>query len=190
MTLTGARGVEQAVVVAHDPVLRLELMDSLNALGIQVVADAGCGEQVFLTLASCADTVFVSATMPDKAAFLVVRTASSLCPPPFIVIVSTLPHPDLFDLAHAGARAYLPWPATPEMIRNCVRPVGETKPDLVNIATQLVGRIDLRGAQTLLRRAMLSRALTLSDGSLSAAARILGVTRPALQRIIREKQEC
>ena len=189
MTLTGARGVAQAVVVAQDPVLCLELMDSLNALGIEVVADAGCGDQLFRTLASGADAVFVSATMPDKAAFLVVRRASSLCPPPFIVIVSTLPHPDLFDLAQAGARAYLPWPASPEKIRNCFRPLRETKPDLVNIATQLVGRIDLKEAQTLLRRAMLSRALMLSDGSLSAAARILGVTRPSVQRIIRENQE-
>lgn len=53
----------------------------------------------------------------------------------------------------------------------------------------LVGRVSMKGAQGWMRKTMLGHALDASHGSRRAAAQLLGVTRPALQRMLRE-QDC
>jgi hypothetical protein len=53
----------------------------------------------------------------------------------------------------------------------------------------LLGRMSLRDAQRLVRAVMLEGALSASNGSRRSAARMLGVTRPAVQRMLREADE-
>lgn len=60
---------------------------------------------------------------------------------------------------------------------------------LRRIARLLVGRMDLKQAMHLLRACMVEEALRGSGGSRRSAARLLGVSRPAIQRILRECPE-
>ena len=54
------------------------------------------------------------------------------------------------------------------------------------IAHALVGHVTLKDAVRTLRASMLTQALEMSSGSRRAAARVLGISRPAVQRMLRE----
>jgi hypothetical protein len=137
-------------------------------------------------IVSGVSAVFLWASLPDGLAMFLASSAAQVFPTPHVVVVSEGSHPDLFNLARAGARAHLRWPATSEDVGKCLENTSESPTDLEIAVRLLVGQVVLKDAQTLLRRAMLRRALAISNGSRRAAARILGVTRPAVQRMIRE----
>jgi|GEM_PF-6839753 len=60
----------------------------------------------------------------------------------------------------------------------------ENQAEVRRIAKMLVGAVGLREAVLLLRGAMLEEALARGNGSRHAAARLLGVNRKAIQRLI------
>jgi DNA-binding NtrC family response regulator len=179
--------VTEVLVVAHERPLRTTLTSMLNELGISSVIDADGAEPALTALAQGVDAAFLFASMPDGCALHVARTAARACPSPSVIIVTTEPHPDLFALAQAGASAHLTWPFTPEEVRQCLEAATSSTDRLETDVRSLVGRVGIKDAQGWVRKTMLEHALDASHGSRRAAARLLGVTRPAIQRMLREQ---
>jgi DNA-binding NtrC family response regulator len=180
--------VKQVLVVAHDYSLRTTLGLILGGLGAKEVIETSSAEPTMSALENGVDAAFVSAGMPDQLALRVARTSTRFCPTPVVIVVSQGPHPDLFALAQAGATAHLTWPATPDEVLRCLR-THRTADELELSVRSLVGRVGIKEAQDWLRGTMLRQALEASHGSRRGAARLLGVTRPAIQRMLREEED-
>jgi DNA-binding NtrC family response regulator len=180
--------VKQVLVVAHDYSLRTTLALILGGLGATEVIETSSAEPTMSALENGVDAAFVSAGMPDQLALRVARTSTQYSPMPVIIIVSQGPHPELFALGQAGARALLTWPATSDEVLRCLR-THRTADELELSVRSLVGRVGIKDAQDWLRGTMLRQALEASHGSRRGAARLLGVTRPAIQRMLREEAD-
>src|SRR3954467_11340871 len=96
--------IDQVLVVAHDQPFWAALHGILEGLGIARVAKASSAEEALSILDGGVDAVFVSAWMPDRLALRVAHAVSFTCPAPLLIVVSDGPHPDLFELARAGAQ--------------------------------------------------------------------------------------
>jgi DNA-binding NtrC family response regulator len=180
--------VKQVLVVAHDRAMRTALGLILGGLGEAEVIETSSADPAMSALESGVDAAFVSAGMPDQLALRVARTSTRFCPTPAIIIVSQGPHPDLFELGQAGARAHLSWPATPDEVLSCLT-AHRASDELERSVRSLVGRVGIKDAQEWLRKTMLRQALEASQGSRRGAARLLSVTRPAIQRMLREEAD-
>ena len=177
----------QVLVVAHDRPTGAELTSMLSELGVRSVIDAAGPEHALTALEHGVDAAFLFASMPDGLALRVARSAIRICPSPSVFVVSSGPHPDLFDLAQAGASAHLTWPLTPDQLWKCLETTTLSTERLEADVRSLVGRVGIKDAQGWIRMTMLQHALDASHGSRRAAARLLGVTRPAIQRMLREQ---
>jgi DNA-binding NtrC family response regulator len=186
----GLQGKESAVtervlVVAAERGVGTTLVSLLTELGVPTITLALSAEHASSLLREGVDVAFLFADMRERSALDIVDDALSVCPVPRLVVVSDGTHPDLFTLARAGAQEHLFWPASPEHVLSCLEPRAPTSV-LQEGACYLVGRIGIRKAQSALRRLMLQQALDASNGSRRAAARILGVTRAAVQHMLKE----
>jgi len=179
--------VTQVLVVAHERALRAALTLMLSDLGVPSVIDAEGPERAAIALEQGVDAAFLFASMPNGLALEVARSAVRACPSPSVIIVSQGLHPDLFALARAGATAHLTWPLTPEEVWRCLEATSPSTESLEADVRSLVGRVGMKDAQGWVRKTMLEHALDASHGSRRAAARLLGVTRPAIQRMLREQ---
>lgn len=188
MRTEGWADVKQVLVVAPDQTLGAALGHILAGLGVVEVIKTGSAEPALNALHSGVDAAFLFSTLPDQLALRVAQTSARVYPSPIVVIVSEGPHPDLFALGQAGARANLNWPATADEVSRCLN--AQRSADGLELGVrQLVGRVGVKDAQDWVRKIMLRQALEASQGSRRGAARLLGVTRPAIQRMLREEAD-
>jgi len=130
--------------------------------------------------------VVIDVRLPDESAFAVVEIASQLSPAPIVVAMSGKASPDeAFRLGQRGVRRYLPKPFSMAEFRSAVEGARSEAPDIEPIISAWVGRIPMRELQREVRRVMVKEALALTEGSRSGAARLLHVTRQAVQQILR-----
>jgi DNA-binding NtrC family response regulator len=177
--------MERVVVVAAERTVGAALVSLLTELGVPRITLTLCPDQAHSLLREGVDAAFLFAEMPECVALSLLREARSACPLPRLIVVSDGTHTDLFTLARAGAQEHLRWPASSEQVRSCLElPAPSTV--LEEGARFLVGRIGIGKAQADLRRLMLERALDATSGSRRAAARMLGVTRAAVQHMLKE----
>jgi hypothetical protein len=126
--------------------------------------------------------------MPEGGAVLVANAAFSATPEPVVIAVDGgAPRHVLFTLVEIGVERFLERGFSAEQLRDCLDRTG--KRSLIRSAARAeVGRTSLRSAQQELRQTMLQEALVASNGSRRRAAKLLGVTRPAVQRMLRESE--
>jgi hypothetical protein len=177
--------ITRVLVVAEHDAIAEWLTCMLVSLGIAGVSEAGDEVQAVEALGKGVDAAFVFLPMSDRFASRVTTAAVRACPTPFVVVVSERPDRNVAVLERAGA-VRLPWPATQDAISGCLAAFDAKANGTAGDLRHLVGRMTLREAQHWVRRTMLLQALLASNGSRRAAARILGVTRPAVQRMLRE----
>jgi hypothetical protein len=124
----------------------------------------------------------------EDGAVLVANAALSATPEPVVIAVDGgAPRHVLFALVEIGVERFLERGFSAEQLRDCLGRVG--KRSLIKCAARAeVGRTSLRSAQQELRQTMLQEALVASKGSRRRAAKLLGVTRPAVQRMLRESE--
>ena len=183
------RGQERSgriLIAAPASPLSAELQKAIVELGPGEVLQAETLEAVNLALLDGVDVMFLLAEAPGHLASRSLAVALELCPVPYVVVVSLGPNADLFSLAQAGADQHLAWPTTRELLGACLDGCKERRGLLARCARLLLGTRSLRDAQDEFRAHMLHRALRASGGSRRGAARLLGVSRPAVQRMLRE----
>lgn len=108
-------------------------------------------------------------------------------PLPAIVAISGRVSPEeAFALGALGIRSYLAKPLSLSALRQVLARVLESSPPVVATIAGQVGRVSIEVVKRDVRTTMLTQALALTAGNRTECARILGVTRQAVQHMIRE----
>lgn len=132
--------------------------------------------------------LIVDVRLPDGDCLQVVETAAQRRPTPTMVAVSGEASPEeSFRLAQAGVRAYLQKPLGVDELTRQVEAVLREPPKIEPLAVAAVGHRPMRVVQTDVRRAMVDQALARAHGNRSEAARLLDVTRQAVQQMVQER---
>jgi len=92
---------------------------------------------------------------------------------------------EAFELARLGVRGYLAKPFTLGELRDIVEQAVNAAPQLESVAQQEVGHTPILTVQDRVKKAMLLQALELWDGNYVKTASSLGVTRQAVQQMVK-----
>jgi DNA-binding NtrC family response regulator len=172
-----------ALVVEPNDSARTDLYAALESLTIQA-SGASTAQQAMQCLPLGFDLMLLNADVPEGALELV-EAAFTLRHPPTIVVMGTRPDPwCVFELAKAGAHAYLMSPVSAASLHACLRGFSVST-HLMKLLRPLVGHLGMKEIQARVRRALLLEALARTNGSRRSAAQLLGVTRPAIQKWLR-----
>ena len=184
------RPVERALVIEDDLSLRAAIVRILEGSGDVTISEAGTASEAkrLLVEAPPPQLVIVDVRLPDETAFGILDVATQLSPAPIIVAMSGKASPDeAFQLAQRGVRKYLRKPFSIEELRETIEAARRETPEIQPIISAWVGRVPMRELQQEVRRVMVTEALARTEGSRSGAARLLHVTRQAVQQMLRSE---
>lgn len=180
------RRLRSALVVDDDPALRNGIATFLRDKGLRVATAASASEAV-AQLRGKPDVVVLDVRLPDGDAFTVLEVARKLAPAPLRIALSGEASPeDAFRLAQHGVRDFLQKPASLDEIWDAIQNAADEPPDLGPIVQQTVGYLSLKELTTSVREEAIKQALASARGNRTGAARILQVTRQAVQQMLRQ----
>jgi DNA-binding NtrC family response regulator len=134
------------------------------------------------------DVVLVDVWLPDGSGQRVIERAVRLRPAPAVIAMSGhASAEEAFELARAGARRYLAKPIALEDLMRSIDEALADRPDLSPMVAAHVGHTPLREVIDQVRDTMFEEALARKGGSRTGAAKVLGVTRQAVQQVARER---
>jgi DNA-binding NtrC family response regulator len=175
----------RTLVVEDDDLLSKAIARELRRW-CQVVDVASNIEQACGLLEAQPGLVLVDVCLPDGSGVEVVRHAAALQPKPRIIAISARATAEEgFQLANAGACAYLPKPISLDSLSEVIERVLRAPVDLRVRVADAVGSMPFEQAHADLKLTMIRQALGLSDGNITRAADMLGVSRQRLQQWIR-----
>ncbi len=184
------RKLERALLIEDDNSLRDAIGRVVAGWGDVELFGAGTVAEALDLLARAPppDLVITDVRLPDASAFEVLEVSRQLSPAPIVVAISGKAAPDeAFHLAQAGVRAYLAKPFTIRELEAAVNRARSEAPDIKPMVVAAVGQVPMLELQREVRREMMKEALAQTEGSRSGAARLLGVTRQAVQQMLRSE---
>lgn len=148
--------------------------------------EAASVEQALVLMSSHPDLLLLEFRLPDAPATVVLQAAQALLPNPLVIVMSSEATPeDAFELPSLGVRAFLQKPFAMPRLWVVIDQVLESRPVLAPLARALVGHQSVHDVQIEVRSAMVQQALALADGNRSSAARLLHVSRQAIQKMLK-----
>lgn len=177
----------RVLIVEDNAPLRSAIARRIRAWGSQPL-EAGNAREAHALLSASPDLIVVDLHLPDGLAFGVIEAASQLWPKPVCVGISGRASPEqAFRLAQLGVRSFIEKPFSLEQLEQAVESAYRDAPRLELLIAACVGRVPLRELQDRLRDVMMHQALALSKGSRSETARLLAVSRQAIQQMLRRR---
>jgi DNA-binding NtrC family response regulator len=177
---------ERVLIVEDHQPLRQAIARAAREWGAEV-HEAGTVREGHELLAQQPDLVIVDVALPDGQALSIVEEAVRMRPAPAVIAMSgQASAEEAFQLARSGARRYLSKPISLEELTRSVEEALTDRPKLDAFVTAHVGNTPLREVQSEVRRVMIEQALAKARNSRSGAARLLDLTRQAVQQIVRE----
>jgi DNA-binding NtrC family response regulator len=181
--------LKRVLIVEDDENLRRSFARALRQWGAQV-SEAGSVHEGIELLEENPDLLITDVALPDGDAFQLLERAAVRRPAPIAVAVSgQTSREDAFKLAQLGCRAFLEKPFHLERLSESIEKALREAPKLDALVAASVGRMPMRELQTEVRRVMVEQALAKAEGSRSGAARLLSVSRQAVQQMVREREE-
>jgi len=177
--------LERVLIVEDNRSLREAIARVVRQLGAAVI-EAGTAREAIEGLRQSPDLVIADVCLPDGSILAVLDAARTLSPEPLKIGISgRASAEEAFQLAELGVRAYLAKPFSLQDLKAAIERVRTEVPLLDPLVRASVGRVSLRDVTTRVRDVMTEEALARSHGSRSAAARLLDVTRQAVQQLAR-----
>lgn len=180
--------VKRVLVIEDDVAVRGAIVQAARGWDAEVLeADSVAGALEKLTKGP--DLIIVDVRLPDGSALSLVEAAVRRAPAPTVVALSGVASPEeAFRLAQAGVRAYLAKPFSLQSLERTVEQAMGRAPSLEPLVVACVGHTPMLELQGSVRRAMVDQALAMTHGSRSGAARLLKVSRQAVQQIVRGRE--
>lgn len=176
--------LRRVLVVEDDVDLCRAISDVACSWGAEV-STAHSVEEAVPLLGRHPDVVIADLWLEGASAIPLLEAAVHRRPSPAIVAMSgQASREETFRLGRLNVRAFLAKPLSLRELEGAVAEALEQPPDVEPWIVDLVGHDSLKGAQRKLRETMLSEALARSEGSRSRAARILRVSRQAIQQVL------
>lgn len=180
------RVLNHVLVVEDDRPLLNAMEQALKARGARRVAKASTVAQALRCLDDKPSLVLLDVRLPDGSALDVVDKAHRVRPLPSVVAMSGLATPkEAFELAVAGVRAFLVKPLGMNDLDAALESLVHEPPKLSTAVAASVGHAALPALLQLVRSSMLDQAMALAEGSQSGAARLLRISRQAVQQAVR-----
>ncbi len=187
--LIGPRELGRVLIVEDNVPLRTAIAALLRDSGAEVL-EAGTERDAIALLNPPPDLIICDVYLPDGSALKILETALHLSPEPVKIAVSGhASAEEAFQLAKLGVLAYLAKPFSLAELSGTIERVLEAPPDIDTMLRASVGQVPMRELQQRVRKVMVGQALALTRGSRSGAARLLDVSRQAIQQITRGKRE-
>lgn len=181
--------LKRVLIVEDDETLRRSLARVVRQWGAQV-SEAGSIHEGIELLQENPDLLITDVALPDGDAFQLLERAAARRPAPVAIAVSgQTSTEDAFRLAQVGCRAFLEKPFQVDQLAERVQKALSEAPRIDALVAASVGRTPMRELQTEVRRVMVEQALAKAEGSRSGAARLLSVSRQAVQQMVREREE-
>ena len=175
------------ILVVEDNVPLLSAVCRALATPNRTIEGVTTAAQALEALVAGFDLVLLDVRLPDGSGVTVADAASKLRPSPLVVVLSGESTPqEAFRLAQLGAIDFVDKPFSLDQVMLLVEFVATTRTRLAPIIKACVGNTDLRDVQDGVREVMVEQALAIADGNRTVAARLLRVSRQAIQRFIRE----
>jgi len=176
------------VLVEDDPILRASLRRQIKAWGFHVIACADGSEAMAALQTPVIDYVLTDVFLPDIDGVEIVRAALARWPLPHVVACSGESTTRIaFTLGELGTRAFLEKPFGTEELRRALSVDTFPLPQFEIGLRAHVGHADLEALSRRVRHAILREALAASRGNRTEAARMLNVTRQAIQYMLRHE---
>lgn len=179
--------LRHVLIVEDDAALRRTLARIVRQWGAQV-SEAGSVAEATPLLAERPNLLITDVALPDGDAFQLLELAMLSRPAPMSIAISgQTSTEDAFRLAQLGCLAFLEKPFAFDRFSERVERALTVGPKLAALLSASVGRTPMREVQNDVRRIMVDQALAISEGSRSGAARLLNISRQAVQQIVRER---
>lgn len=179
-----------ALIIEDDPLWSATLAEQL--------ADWGFDAHVATTVSAARTSlpvrdwtlVVLDLSLPDGSGVMIAEALSTRRPRPVIIAVTgTATVEEAFKLSQLGVRGYLAKPVNARDLRETIRTLlaeaSQNSTELESLAGAQVGNRSYQEVTAQVRRAMVQQALRLAGGNKTGAARILQVSRQAIQQLIR-----
>lgn len=149
--------------------------------------DAGDLETARKKLRAEPTLLLLDVVLPDGLGPDLLPACQAMAQPPVVVAMSgEVSTEEAFGLASRGVRAFLAKPLDIGELTDVIESANNNPLAPVEAARHLVGFASIHDVQAKVRRAMLEQALTLTGWNRTAAARILKITRQAVQQMIKD----
>ncbi len=179
------RTVQRVLIVEDNASLRGAIARRVRTWSA-VAVEAGTVREAIVGMSPPPDLVICDVSLPDGSAIPVFTATLSLSPEPAKIAISGVATAEeAFRLGQLGVREYLAKPFTLDALEAAVRRILDAPPDLDPLVRASVGQIPMRDLQKHVRQLMIEEALALSHGSRRRAARLLDVSRQAVQQVVR-----
>ena len=175
----------RALVVEDDDVLGRAIIRTLEEWGNDVVWCTSLADAL-KAAETVPELVILDVGLPDGNGVMLARALSRLRPAPLVIAMSgRASASEAFQLGALGVRGYLAKPLSFTELVATIESVLDGAPDLSPLLVASVGRRRFQDVQEQVRRTMTEQALALARGNRTEAAKLLGVTRQAVQQLIR-----
>lgn len=183
--VTSELGTLRVLIIQAHPSVREGLEPALARVGVCNAHARNDAEGIPVNACDDVDVAFLDGRLSWERARSWLRALPGTAR--VVVLGSGASREAIFRLGQEGAHDYLEPPFTDDDVRRSMEERSDRRSRLKGIVRCLVGRVSLKDAQQSVRSTMLDEALHACGGSRRSAARLLGVTRPAVQRMLRER---
>lgn len=178
------RPVRRVLIAERDAALRRSVAAILRQRGLRV-DEAANADQAFLLLSARPDLFVVDLRLSRAKGSELLQAAQSMLPAPVtIVLAEDATREEVFRLPSYGVHAFVEKPFAPSRLWGTIDEALASPPVLGPLARALVGHRSVHDAQVEVRLAMVRQALALAEGNRSRAARLLLVSRQAIQKML------
>lgn len=182
---SATRRIRRILLVDDDEWVRRAIRSGLGSMGHDIV-EAGTVASALELLPSGFDLVLLDIRLPDGSGMDVATAASSAVPAPLIVVLSgEATAPEAFGLAQLGAIRFLAKPFSLEQLLTAIANVTQSSVVHESIVKTFVGSQNIREVQESVRATMVNQALALTGGNRAEAAKLLRVSRQAIEKYLR-----
>jgi DNA-binding response OmpR family regulator len=183
---SGKRKPLRVLVVQEDVQLGESLRDALRERGESVYWVRSQRE----AMAACTqpfDWMVLDVQLSDGSGIALAELAARMRPAPRILAMSNRAEArDALRMAQLGARGLLQKPFTIAEFTATLEQLADNAPEFLPHLVAVVGHTGFREVLDRVRRSMAEQALAMAAGNKTGAARLLGITRQAVQQLIRD----
>jgi len=155
----------------------------------EVVEAESLADGLACLASACPDLVLFDVRLPDGSGVRLAEAASRLRPKPTLVAISgQATAAEAFALGHAGVAHFVTKPFTIDRLLGTIDAARRWVPELEPLVAESVGKRELLELVSLVRGTMVDQALAKAEGSRRGAAKQLGVSRQAVQQIVRKRE--
>lgn len=185
--MTG-RALSSVLIVDDDVHLRTALRHAFRTEGFDVWECASVNEALHALEEEAPHLVITDVRLLDGSGVDVVRAAAALTPMPVVIAISgKASASEAFRVSEAGARAYVEKPLSFKKLLQEIEKANSSAPPLETLLKAQVGHKDLRALGEDIRIELTKEAVARADGNLTQAAKLLRVSRQAVQHTKRRK---